>query len=1215
MRLQNLLFLFTFFILSGCIPGADKASICPAGQTFDQVKRACSGSITNVNTGGPVNLTTTLTLEEDAPNGTWVYLNYSDPDGDLATACTVSPNMNFSYVPGSCSCDSNGVCKFNLKTVANLNSQYNPPGGFKFDYQVTTNSTTSAWTTVNVTVNPVDDEPYDLSKFVSISNIATSPSSSYLNARIFITGATSQTGDPLNAYKKNFTALETVSGITASILVADFDQGDHSIEILNTQNFTSVIQTCGVSSPYPVSFSLVSNAPIAHIGNTRTCTINMDKDENFSGIASLQFRLLSQVNGVFTSSPVYTIQGTYTAVDDLPVARPDLIAGQTFTEDTEKIITLPYTDVEGDVAVNGTSGCAVSALTNLSISTACSCSNAVCTVGLTPNSNKFSDGSTTFSFKYTVTTASTFPTYALGTSNLSNAFSAITVTGVADNPVAGTSGLAPYTTPSTGLTEDIAKEFTLLYTDYDVSSATGTTTSCNVSSPANGTLSACACTSGVCKVTFTPAANYSGFAGFNYSITRGSSPARSFTSAATVSYNFAAVDDPPVLILPASANTNMDTTIYVPITKLDEGGGSDEDTQTVTLSGFTSTAYVNSISIVKFTGGAEFPLADTTADVSADTWFLKIVPKNKAYGSTSVPVTISDGTNPPTTTTLPLVINPVYALHKGWKNIQALGNKLDHDGSIIEPKFVRLDWEDFDIYGSSILGFNVYRGKPNIDWTTPINTTMIPATQKYYIDTDSTLSYGSDYFYAVRPVDATYSKSISPYTMTSNITTTVTIAESSYGTVKISFPPDNAAYLHRWAVNKELCQKMGKTPDSVNNFRCSYAGPGDNGFYQDFGNDAYVDINEMGCNYSLTDCSNGACIGSGYPGTTGCNGSACSAPLASTTNPILYYDRTGGKCYYSVTYSGVINTWTQVNGTFGSSYARYVKLTNSNLPPLINLLATTAQTICDGRDTGVTERLLKRPEFIAAAAWDTNSLTDATITSLETGADLSSANKYCNSSAAAGLVVSDDLNLPTIDTDTLPSTTTSTHRTLVTGSSSTAKCRSRYGIQDLVGNVREYNLETVLCLTSSNCNTTTDTSFLDPTYTHQWEDGWSNIYTINSTAMSSGGAPFTNWKIATGLNGYNYMFIPYGLPISTQGSYDFTTINGTTGNKISTAQLHDDAINFNTAAITAAPFTRGVVTSGGSYSNGTEAGRWSMEWVPESSTSDSKTGFRCIRKL
>jgi hypothetical protein len=281
------------------------------------------------------------------------------------------------------------------------------------------------------------------------------------------------------------------------------------------------------------------------------------------------------------------------------------------------------------------------------------------------------------------------------------------------------------------------------------------------------------------------------------------------------------------------------------------------------------------------------------------------------------------------------------------------------------------------------------------------------------------------------------------------------------------------------------------------------------------------------------------------------------------------------------------------------------------MPPLTNVNSGTAQIICEGRNTGVSERLLTRPEFIAAAAWDTTSLTDASITAMETGADLSSSNKFCNSSSAAGLTVSDDLNLPTVDTDTLPSTTTSTHRTLVTGSSTTAQCRSRYGIQDLVGNVREFNSDTVTCATSVDCTATTSTSLILPSYTNQWSSFPALTLYITSTYMNMTNAPFTSWRIATAANGYSWMLLPYGLPISSNGPFDYTTINGTTGNKISSAQLHDDAINFNTAALAG---ISGVVTSGGSFSNGTEGGRWSMEWIP-TTTSDSKTGFRCIHKF
>ena len=87
---------------------------------------------------------------------------------------------------------------------------------------------------------------------------------------------------------------------------------------------------------------------------------------------------------------------TITAVNDPPVA--NAISPPAFAEDTQSIITLSYTDPETDLAT----ACAVSSLTNVTETQACSCAAGVCTVGVTGTPLGY-DGPA--SFNYTVTAA------------------------------------------------------------------------------------------------------------------------------------------------------------------------------------------------------------------------------------------------------------------------------------------------------------------------------------------------------------------------------------------------------------------------------------------------------------------------------------------------------------------------------------------------------------------------------------------------------------------------------------------------------------------------------------------------------------------------------------------------------------------------------------------------------------------------------------------
>jgi hypothetical protein len=100
---------------------------------------------------------------------------------------------------------------------------------------------------------------------------------------------------------------------------------------------------------------------------------------------------------------------------------------------------------------------------------------------------------------------------------------------------------------------------------------------------------------------------------------------------------------------------------------------------------------------------------------------------------------------------------------------------------------------------------------------------------------------------------------------------------------------------------------------------------------------------------------------------------------------------------------------------------------------------------------------MSRKEFIAASAWDDN-LTATSINNRESGFNLST-NNNCNTMSGSGLTYSNGALPTTGNEDTLPANSFSSIRTIRTGSQVTKNCSSRFGIQDLIGNVREWNLE------------------------------------------------------------------------------------------------------------------------------------------------------------
>lgn len=192
----------------------------------------------------------------------------------------------------------------------------------------------------------------------------------------------------------------------------------------------------------------------------------------------------------------------------------------------------------------------------------------------------------------------------------------------------------------------------------------------------------------------------------------------------------------------------------------------------------------------------------------------------------------------------------------------------------------------------------------------------------------------------------------------------------------------------------------------------------------------------------------------------------------------------------------------------------------------------------------VSKRPLRRRDFVTASAWP-DQLTPAAITDVERG---TSPQGSCNSSGKnLGNVPSINLTKGTDYPARGPLTpqNNSTNSTLVTGSSSlrnggaesgnthhSQNCVSRYGIQDLVGNMREHNSERIFC----DYATSKAPSIL---FT-QTQSGWSPS---NLENVATGvGFPFFNGPVASpGLILLNATNPPIG---ETDTTYRFTFTNG-----------------------------------------------------------------------
>lgn len=257
----------------------------------------------------------------------------------------------------------------------------------------------------------------------------------------------------------------------------------------------------------------------------------------------LQLSLIEKsINLALFMGLMITLSACKTVIRGLPISMPlapvaSNITPGNFEEDTETIITLSYTDANGDLATT----CTLSDLSNVTLTVACSCTLGVCTVGVTGTADFYG----TARFEYIVS----------ANGDDSNASTAtITIDNVEDATVSG-----DITPPN--FDEDTESIITLSYSDPDSDLAT----TCTLSNLSNVTEStACFCVLGVCTVGVTGTAEFSGAAGFDFTVTVNGVASNSSSAILTVN----TLDDAPVAsdITPSNGIATIESVVTLSYT-------------------------------------------------------------------------------------------------------------------------------------------------------------------------------------------------------------------------------------------------------------------------------------------------------------------------------------------------------------------------------------------------------------------------------------------------------------------------------------------------------------------------------------------------------------------------------------------------------------------------------------------------------------------------
>ncbi len=278
--------------------------------------------------------------------------------------------------------------------------------------------------------------------------------------------------------------------------------------------------------------SLCSVANATHVLITQACactdgvcSVGVTGAKDFVGEGWFNYTVTA--NGKTSNSASVTF--TITNVDDAPVV--NAFSASAFNEDAEGLITLNYTDVDGDLA----STCSVSQLDKVTETVPCQCVLGVCTVGVMGAAN------------YAGTASFNFVVSANGQSAAESAKATLTISQVDDAPEANA------ITPA-AINEDTQSIVTLSYTDQELDLASA----CTISSALNVSVTqACTCVAGVCTVGVTGDLNYNGEASFAYSVSANGKTSNTATATLTID----PVNDAPVLSNNMLYPTRQGTTI------------------------------------------------------------------------------------------------------------------------------------------------------------------------------------------------------------------------------------------------------------------------------------------------------------------------------------------------------------------------------------------------------------------------------------------------------------------------------------------------------------------------------------------------------------------------------------------------------------------------------------------------------------------------------
>lgn len=493
----------------------------------------------------------------------------------------------------------------------------------------------------------------------------------------------------------------------------------------------------------------------------------------------------------------------------------------------------------------------------------------------------------------------------------------------------------------------------------------------------------------------------------------------------------------------------------------------------------------------------------------------------------------------------------VSATFNGWSRVYSVGPRVDFQGNETQKENIILSWKQITNSGGTLSGYDLYYSDAENGSYTKINTSAIAdpgGTDISYIVPVEDITPGVDlvpgtvYFFKIEAIISGDAIAMTPSPS----------AVDNKTIIRVVYPPNNMALVHRWMANENICDQYARglgdgagSSDIDNHYRCEFDGLGstDDGgtSYYDLAKDLIVDNNELGCNFTESACDSHSV---GTTTTTDCIGNETPTTIEADQYSV-YYDRShrndGGNCFIQMSSDTTNPDWVQTYNLAALTEIAYtstpqigddISANLVNLPSINGMTPHQAYTLCEshtvnidieGSDTAFRKRTLRKKEWHAASAWP-SSISVAAANSLQSGVTA----KSCNSKDLT--VGTDDLDDTYTEAHWIVDADNNSDSRIQTGTSYTDQCRSMYGIQDMIGNLQEYVSDHVASTGSTEVNMGTSVANYDSAFQADWINGDGNYFRSNT--------------------GGNYLFRSY-----SDANYNFTPTNNNSFNRYINAAL------------------------------------------------------------